>query len=203
VQQSAVGYHNRVRPATPVSEINPLAWQGRRPGFRDLRRARWRRLHPGSLPHEIYLHGAHGRKIDHHAVIADGSAHHHEWKWPERGGRDEALRAAKVYLLAGYEDGQLPFAIMRRCIQKSDAAIADCQTWIANNYISANPVGAMTEHSKLKPRIWKQSGSSKLLVAAATMSDFRSVTRIRPSSAACSSERWELLLHPPLIAVSS
>jgi transcriptional regulator GlxA family with amidase domain len=67
-------------------------------------------------------------------------------------GRDEALRAAKVYLLAGHEDGQLPFATMGRCIQKSDAVIAGCQTWIADNYMSANPVGAMTEHSKLKPR---------------------------------------------------
>jgi transcriptional regulator GlxA family with amidase domain len=67
-------------------------------------------------------------------------------------GRDEALRAAKIYLLAGHEDGQLPFASMGRCIQKSDAAIADCQAWIANNYTTTNPVGPMAEHAKLKRR---------------------------------------------------
>jgi transcriptional regulator GlxA family with amidase domain len=67
-------------------------------------------------------------------------------------GRNEALRAAKVYLLAGHEDGQLPFAAMSRCIQKSDAAIADCQAWMANNFATVNPVGAMTAHSKFKSR---------------------------------------------------
>ncbi len=67
-------------------------------------------------------------------------------------GRTEALRTAKVYLLAGHQDGQLPFASMGRCIQKNDATIARCQTWIAKNYTTTNPVGAMTEHAKLKPR---------------------------------------------------
>lgn len=67
-------------------------------------------------------------------------------------GRDEAMRAAKIYLLSGHDDGQLPFAAMSRCIQKRDAAIADCQTWIAGNYTTAKPVSAMIERSQLKPR---------------------------------------------------
>lgn len=67
-------------------------------------------------------------------------------------GREHAIRTAKVYLLAGHEDGQLPFTAMRRRIQKSDAVIADCQAWIAENYAAPNPVAAMTERSALKPR---------------------------------------------------
>jgi transcriptional regulator GlxA family with amidase domain len=67
-------------------------------------------------------------------------------------GRDEALRAAKVYLLAGHEDGQLPFAAMGRSLQKSDAVIAACQVWVGDNYTAPNPVTAMRERSGLKPR---------------------------------------------------
>jgi transcriptional regulator GlxA family with amidase domain len=67
-------------------------------------------------------------------------------------GRDEALRAAKVHLLASHEDGQLPFAAMNRQVQKDDAIIAKCQTWIATNYSFPNPVAAMTEQSGLRPR---------------------------------------------------
>jgi transcriptional regulator GlxA family with amidase domain len=62
------------------------------------------------------------------------------------------VRTAKIYLLAGHEDGQLPFAAMNRCIQKSDAAIARCQAWIADNYAATNPVAAMAAYSRLKPR---------------------------------------------------
>ncbi len=39
-------------------------------------------------------------------------------------GNEQALRTAKVYLLSGHEDGQLPFAMMGRQLQKDDGAIA-------------------------------------------------------------------------------
>jgi transcriptional regulator GlxA family with amidase domain len=67
-------------------------------------------------------------------------------------GREHALRTAKVFLLAGHEDGQLPFAAMSRRIQRDDAAIGRCQAWIAQNYACANPVAAMAERSGLKRR---------------------------------------------------
>jgi transcriptional regulator GlxA family with amidase domain len=67
-------------------------------------------------------------------------------------GRREALRIAKVHLLAGHEDGQLPFSALNRRIQKGDAMIADCQKWIAHNYSTANPVTAMIQRSELMPR---------------------------------------------------
>ncbi len=67
-------------------------------------------------------------------------------------GPEHAIRTAKVYLLAGHEDGQLPFAAMNRSIQHDDAAIGRGQAWIAENYADANPVAAMAERSGLKRR---------------------------------------------------
>jgi transcriptional regulator GlxA family with amidase domain len=67
-------------------------------------------------------------------------------------GKQHAIRTAKVYLLSGHVDGQLPFSAMSRRIQKSDAVIGQCQEWIAQNYMRANPVAAMAERSGLKPR---------------------------------------------------
>ena len=64
----------------------------------------------------------------------------------------EAVRTAKVFLLAGHEDGQRPFAAMTRPSQTRDAVIAHCQTWIEQNYAVANPVAAMIDRSGLTPR---------------------------------------------------
>ncbi len=67
-------------------------------------------------------------------------------------GHEHAMRTAKIFLLTSHDDGQLPFVTMSRYIQKDDATIARCQTWIADNYTIANPVTAMCERSGLKPR---------------------------------------------------
>ena len=67
-------------------------------------------------------------------------------------GPQHAIRTAKVYLLSGHLDGQLPFAAMNRRPQKNDAVIGKCQEWIAENYGCANPVGMMAERAGLKPR---------------------------------------------------
>ena len=67
-------------------------------------------------------------------------------------GQQQAVLTAKVFLLSGHEDGQLPFAAMGRRIDTSDAVIGDCQSWIAENYRADHPVRRMTEHSGLTPR---------------------------------------------------
>jgi transcriptional regulator GlxA family with amidase domain len=67
-------------------------------------------------------------------------------------GNEQALRAAKVYLLSDHGDGQLPFAMMNRRVQTDDGAIARCQMWIADHYASNNPVGAMVEQAGLNRR---------------------------------------------------
>ena len=67
-------------------------------------------------------------------------------------GQDHAIRTAKIFLLSGHTDGQLPFAVKTPRIQKSDAVIGECQAWIAENYVCANPVGTMAERSGLSPR---------------------------------------------------
>ena len=69
-------------------------------------------------------------------------------------GPGHALRTAKVFLLAGHEDGQLPFAAMGRRVQSSDAVIGRCQAWIAGHSETANPVTAMAELSGLSSRIF-------------------------------------------------
>ncbi len=67
-------------------------------------------------------------------------------------GPANAVQTAKVFLLAGHEDGQRPFAAMVRPRRDRDAVIAACQAWIAVNLTVPNPVAAMAGRSGLKPR---------------------------------------------------
>lgn len=67
-------------------------------------------------------------------------------------GPEHAIRTAKVHLLAGHQDGQLPYSAMVRLTDSSDAIILRCQEWIDDNYAIDNPVGAMIGRSALLPR---------------------------------------------------
>jgi len=67
-------------------------------------------------------------------------------------GPEHATRTAKVYLLAGHEDGQLPFSAMTRRVRTGDAVIRDCLAWIADHYAVPNPVTAMAARSGLTRR---------------------------------------------------
>ena len=67
-------------------------------------------------------------------------------------GSQTARDTAKVYLLAGHEGGQLPFAAANRSGSGSDRIIARCQEWIALHYEEANPVQRMAETSGLNTR---------------------------------------------------
>jgi len=67
-------------------------------------------------------------------------------------GPEHASRTAKVYLLGGHDDGQLPFSAMARRILNEDAVIHDCLAWIGEHYTAPNPVTAMSERSGLTRR---------------------------------------------------
>ncbi|MHB8398725.1 MAG: GlxA family transcriptional regulator [Candidatus Limnocylindrales bacterium] len=67
-------------------------------------------------------------------------------------GPEHASRTAKVYLLAGHEDGQLPFSAMTRRVRTDDAVIRDSLGWIADHYATPNPVTAMTQRAGLTRR---------------------------------------------------
>jgi transcriptional regulator GlxA family with amidase domain len=67
-------------------------------------------------------------------------------------GPEHAIRTAKVHLLAGHHDGQLPYAAMVRLTDPTDSAVVRAQEWIADNYATDNPVAAMVERSGLLPR---------------------------------------------------
>jgi len=65
---------------------------------------------------------------------------------------EHANQAAKIFILSGHSEGQLPYAVVTHRVQHTDAVIADCQVWIAENYACENPVASMTARSGLKPR---------------------------------------------------
>ncbi|HEY1092023.1 MAG TPA: helix-turn-helix domain-containing protein [Burkholderiaceae bacterium] len=67
-------------------------------------------------------------------------------------GPAHALQTAKVYLLSGHEDGQLPFADMGLQVQADDQAIKHCQEWIAEHFAQANPVETMSQRAGLTRR---------------------------------------------------
>lgn len=68
------------------------------------------------------------------------------------GGTEHAIQAAKIHILSGHSEGQLPYAVITHRAQHSDAVIGDCQAWIAENYACEYPVASMTARSGLKPR---------------------------------------------------
>jgi len=65
---------------------------------------------------------------------------------------EDATRTARVYLLGGHEAGQLPFAAMSQRIREADRVIRESLDWIAENYATASPVGAMVARSGLTKR---------------------------------------------------
>ena len=67
-------------------------------------------------------------------------------------GNEHAVRTAKVYLLSGHEDGQLPFAAMTRPPRTGDAAIRTALAWIDEHFTATNPVAAMAGQSGLSRR---------------------------------------------------
>jgi transcriptional regulator GlxA family with amidase domain len=66
-------------------------------------------------------------------------------------GMEQAVRAAKFWLLADHGSLQSPFVAMPLGIPHGDSAIQACQVWIADNYAAENPVSAMVAHSGLAP----------------------------------------------------
>ena len=57
-----------------------------------------------------------------------------------------------MHLLAGHQDGQLPYSAMVRLTDPNDAVVVRAQEWISDNYATDNPVAAMVERSGLLPR---------------------------------------------------
>lgn len=67
-------------------------------------------------------------------------------------GYRHAVETAKVFLMSGHAEGQAPYAVMTRAMEVRDAAIAECQSWIAGNYEIERPVEQMVRRSGLSPR---------------------------------------------------
>ena len=71
-------------------------------------------------------------------------------------GLEVAMQTARVNLIEWHEIGQQPFARLARSRQCEDAAIARCQTWIAQHYAEPAPVAAMVQLSGLPERSFKR-----------------------------------------------
>jgi len=67
-----------------------------------------------------------------------------------------ATETAKIHLLAGHEDGQLPFSSMTRRGPVGDATINDAVAWIVEHHAGPNPVSRMIERSGLTPRTFSR-----------------------------------------------
>lgn len=67
-------------------------------------------------------------------------------------GPQAATETAKIYLLGGHQDGQLPFSSIPRSIRSDDAVIEAATAWIEGNHAVPNPVSRMIERSGLTPR---------------------------------------------------
>ena len=67
-------------------------------------------------------------------------------------GYRHAVETAKVFLMTDHMDGQSPYVVMTRSMEVKDAAVADCQAWIAENYEVGNPVERMISRSGLSGR---------------------------------------------------
>lgn len=67
-----------------------------------------------------------------------------------------AMQVARINLIDWHHIGQQPFARLARTRQVEDAAIARCQTWIAEHYPQPNPVAAMVRFSGIAERTFKR-----------------------------------------------
>lgn len=63
---------------------------------------------------------------------------------------EQAVRAAKFWLLPDHGALQAPYVSMPIGIPHRDAVILDCQTWISDNYAVGKPVSEMSRRSFLK-----------------------------------------------------
>jgi transcriptional regulator GlxA family with amidase domain len=71
-------------------------------------------------------------------------------------GIEAAMQTARINLIDWHDVGQQPFARLARSRQVEDAAIARCQTWIAEHYHEPAPVAAMVRLSGLPERSFKR-----------------------------------------------
>ena len=69
---------------------------------------------------------------------------------------EQATRTAKFWLLPNYGRLQAPYVAMPQDIPHHDRAIADAQTWIASNYVTADPVSHMIDRSGLKKSTFRR-----------------------------------------------
>jgi transcriptional regulator GlxA family with amidase domain len=113
----------------------------------------FRRLYPNVTLHEdrVLVQSGPG-----HSILCSGGSS--SWQdlalllIAKHGGSEEAIRMSKVFLYQWHREGQLPYASMIQNVDHGDAAILDCQTWLAQNYERADVVAQLVRRSGLPKR---------------------------------------------------
>ena len=71
-------------------------------------------------------------------------------------GPEEARRLAKIQLFDWHHDGQNPYARLTTRPQSTDKLIQECQSWMATNYASSDPVACMIKLTGLSRRTFNR-----------------------------------------------
>jgi transcriptional regulator GlxA family with amidase domain len=72
------------------------------------------------------------------------------------GSPGEALRIAQVYLLKWHGEGQLPYAALVRRQPHADAVVRRCESWLASNFLCADPVNQVVRRAGIPERTLKR-----------------------------------------------
>jgi transcriptional regulator GlxA family with amidase domain len=106
-------------------------------------------------PHRALVAAGPGQRI----VMAGGGTSWHDlalFLVARYLGVEEAMRLARIYLIDWHDMGQQPFAALTRARQVDDAAITECQRWVAQHYDAERPVATMQEMSGIPERSFKR-----------------------------------------------
>ena len=68
----------------------------------------------------------------------------------------DAVQIAKVYLLKPHDEGQLPYRPLVRPHRHEDAAVRDCEAWLARHFRESGAVAGAVRHSRVAERTLKR-----------------------------------------------
>lgn len=122
-------------------------------GYEELFRTRYPKVHFRPESNLVYAHP------DGRLVTAGGTTSWHDLALhiiTRYVGVGEALRIAKVYLLKWHGEGQLPFSALVRRTQHNDAAVRECEDWLAAHFRDSAAIAHLLAVSALPERTLKR-----------------------------------------------
>lgn len=121
--------------------------------YRDLFKKQYPRVHFNPAPSLVFA-DPEGR-----IVTAGGTTSWHDLALhiiARHASPGEALKIAKVYLLKWHDEGQLPYTNLVRHVPHNDAAVRDCQQWLAEHYRDTGAIPRVVTQSGIPERTLKR-----------------------------------------------